>query len=73
MEHVQRRDDPSVDRTLQIKPARKTINDRTITTPFPSPADWRDQWIHFLMVDRFNNPRALPEHDAPYLPYKRRI
>ena len=23
--------------------------------PFPSPADWRDQGIYFLMVDRFNN------------------
>jgi len=23
--------------------------------PFPSPADWRDQVIYFLMVDRFNN------------------
>ncbi len=21
-----------------------------------SPADWRDQWIYFLMIDRFNNP-----------------
>jgi len=21
--------------------------------PFPSPADWRDQWIYFLMVDLF--------------------
>ncbi|MBL6749759.1 MAG: alpha-amylase [Nevskia sp.] len=26
----------------------------------PSPADWRDCWIYFLMVDRFNNPVAPP-------------
>lgn len=29
---------------------------------FPSPADWRDQWIYFLMVDRFNNSSAPPRH-----------
>src|SRR5216683_7980403 len=28
--------------------------------PFPSPEDWRDQWIYFLLVDRFNNPQAPP-------------
>jgi glycosidase len=33
--------------------------------PFPSPADWRDQVIYFLMVDRFNNPNAAPVH-TPY-------
>ena len=33
--------------------------------PFASPADWRDGWIYFLMVDRFNNPSAPPVHQ-PY-------
>jgi glycosidase len=32
---------------------------------FPSPADWRDLPIYFLMVDRFNNPVAPPVH-TPY-------
>ena len=42
--------------------------------PFPSPADWRDQVIYFLMVDRFNNPKALPVNkpydDANYYGYQ---
>ena len=29
---------------------------------FPSPIDWRDQWIYFIMVDRFNNSAAPPRH-----------
>jgi len=29
---------------------------------FPSPIDWRDEWIYFLMVDRFNNSVAAPRH-----------
>jgi len=27
-----------------------------VPVPYPSPEDWRDQVIYFLMVDRFNNP-----------------
>ncbi|MDD5697225.1 MAG: alpha-amylase family glycosyl hydrolase [Victivallaceae bacterium] len=34
----------------------------SVPVPFPSPADWRDQWIYFIMVDRFNNPDAPPRH-----------
>jgi glycosidase len=30
--------------------------------PFPSPADWRDQVVYFLMVDRFNNKSSPPNH-----------
>jgi len=30
--------------------------------PFPSPEDWRDRWIYFLMLDRFNNPSTPPAH-----------
>jgi glycosidase len=28
---------------------------------FPSPEDWRDHWIYFLLVDRFNNPDNPPD------------
>jgi glycosidase len=34
---------------------------RTFRSPFPSPGDWRDNWIYFLMIDRFNNPMKPPE------------
>jgi glycosidase len=28
--------------------------------PFPSPTDWRDCWMYFLMVDRFANHQSPP-------------
>jgi glycosidase len=31
-----------------------------IARPFPSPSDWRDCWIYFLMIDRFANPNRRP-------------
>jgi len=34
---------------------------RTVLSPFPSPGDWRDNWIYFLMIDRFNNPQKPPQ------------
>lgn len=27
---------------------------------YPSPTDWRDVWIYFILIDRFNNPTAPP-------------
>jgi glycosidase len=50
-------------RAAQAGGTRKVTVDgaaRTITYPFPSPEDWRDCWIYFLMLDRFNNPVARP-------------
>jgi glycosidase len=42
--------------------------------PFPSPADWRDQLIYFLMVDRFcnnpNPPKHQPYDDPNYYAYQ---
>ncbi|MGH7600588.1 MAG: alpha-amylase family glycosyl hydrolase, partial [bacterium] len=45
-------------RTKRVKIGDKTVE---IPAPFPSPEDWRDKWIYFLLVDRFNNPQALPK------------
>lgn len=49
----------------QIK--RVAVGNTTIEipSPFPSPADWRDHWIYFLLLDRFNNPEAPPRF-APF-------
>jgi glycosidase len=33
---------------------------REIPSPFPSPGDWRDCWMYFLLVDRFNHPVEPP-------------
>jgi glycosidase len=53
--------DPAVIQTLKAPPGISiTFNGNSIPYPFPSPADWRDHWIYFLLVDRFNNPIAPP-------------
>lgn len=53
--------DPAVIAALAAKPAITiTSSGSAIPYPFPSPADWRDHWIYFILVDRFNNPVAPP-------------
>jgi len=37
----------------------------TVRKPFRSPQDWRDQWIYFLLVDRFNDPSG-PPRETPW-------
>ena len=57
--------------TSLFSPAVQTVFNTAASTagetagPYPSPADWRDQLIFFLMVDRFNNPAVPPVH-VPY-------
>lgn len=43
-------------RTVQVQGG-----DRTIPYPYPSPVDWREHWIYFLLLDRFNNPDDDPK------------
>jgi glycosidase len=53
--------DPAVIETLLAKPGTTiTSNGNSIPYPFPSPIEWRDHWIYFLLVDRFDNPFAPP-------------
>jgi glycosidase len=55
--------------SIQSSEILKTLNDAQIGRYkyTPSPADWRDHWIYFLITDRFNNPLAPPREqwDAP--------
>jgi glycosidase len=43
--------------TVSVQVGTRTV---VVPRPFPSPQDWRDVWIYFLLVDRFNNPAAPP-------------
>jgi glycosidase len=56
--------DASIDATFAQASQRRTVtvNNTQIGKPFPSPEDWRDQWIYFLMIDRFNKPSGQPNH-----------
>ncbi len=42
------------------KPVTVNGKVRQIPYPFPSPTDWRDNWIYLLMTDRFNNDGNAP-------------
>lgn len=50
----------------------KSVSELDFTPPgevFPSPRDWRDQFIYFLLVDRFdNNQPNIPAYDPATAP-----
>ena len=58
--------DPEILRTIEQaripREASVTVDDEEVVVlrPFPSPVDWRDCWVYFLILDRFNNPQAPP-------------
>jgi len=66
-------DDAKIGRRNPTPPMPSSICDPTVqaaldqarqTQLFPS-GDWRDCWIYFLLIDRFNNPEKPPRH-RPY-------
>ena len=54
-------DEATSTKTKAVRIGTRSVD---IPIPFPSPEDWHDQWIYFLMVDRFNNPAGPPNSIA---------
>jgi glycosidase len=61
---------PAATPTSVRGPEVKEALARARRSAFPSPEDWRDVWIYFLLVDRFNNPQAAPQRPDPCLSYQ---
>nr|WP_320012314.1 alpha-amylase family glycosyl hydrolase [uncultured Desulfobulbus sp.] len=58
-----------------MAPAPVSAHSLDLTPPasvYPSPLDWRDQFIYFLLVDRFDNNQAdIPAYDPQTTPIGR--
>lgn len=70
MSHLLDINDPAMIEALARPAGTIQVESVSLQVPFASPADWRDQWIYFLLVDRFNNPHIAPANPDPYLPYQ---
>jgi len=54
------------------RPSARALDFAPTSTVFPSPLDWRDQFIYFLLVDRFdNNETDIPAYDPQTADYGR--
>ncbi len=49
-------------RSKSTKPVTVDGKPQTFRRPYPSPTEWRDCCMYFLMLDRFNNPSAAPRN-----------
>src|SRR4051812_16091017 len=67
--------DPEVLEPTSISSPEVLATINAVREPAPTqplthtPEDWRDGWIYFAMIDRFNNPDVPPRHepyDAPF-------
>ena len=47
--------------SIYSKEVQSVINNAHFSAS-PSPSDWRDQCLYYIMVDRFNNPNRPPLH-----------
>ena len=70
MAHIQFLNDPKVGAVFHEPSKKIVVDNMALSVPFASPADWRDRWIYFLLVDRFSHPNNPPAHSDPYLPYQ---
>lgn len=70
MAHIQDLENPGIEEAFRQAPRTINVGDVALRVPFASPTDWRDQWIYFLLVDRFNHPDRPPAHTDPFLPYQ---
>jgi len=52
--------DPAVAAAIREARAAAQGHGTAVRPPFASPLDWRDHWIYFLMIDRFNHPTKPP-------------
>jgi len=57
--------DPAIERVFHVEPVDIKTPSGTTHYPFQSPLDWRDRWIYFLLIDRFNNPQKAPSSNKP--------
>jgi len=46
-----------------LKDIQSTLDNASSENVFPSPLEWRDQFIYFLLVDRFNDAKRRPLYD----------
>lgn len=68
------RDSKRAFRNQLTKKVIENGEEKSVPYPYPSPTDWRDNWIYFLIIDRFNNVGEPPasQHKVPSVSWDQR-